>query len=270
MFLFPLVILGIICLVLIVINIVKYHIYFHPNKEDIRPLAMNQKGGAKNLHSTNISLKKETDTLHGWLFMQNEDYPTILFSHGNAGNISHRGEIIQTLCDLGTNVCIYDYHGYGHSTGRPSEANFYKAGEVFTEYLLNDLQIPLSNIIFMGESIGCCVATYLAQKYQSPKLILLSGFSSIKDLFYHFVVKSVSFLRFFSIFVNDFPTDKYLDQYHGQTLILHSKTDGLIPYEQAEANAKHTGCRLIEIEGTHNQPIFNKHTLNTMKKFMNL
>ena len=49
----------------------------------------------------------------------------IIFSHGNAGNISHRQDLYQTWINLGFNILAFDYRGYGKSTGSPSESGTY-------------------------------------------------------------------------------------------------------------------------------------------------
>ena len=64
----------------------------------------------------------DTARLHGWFFPLKGDPPTILFCHGNAGNISHRLDNVKKLLDQGVQVFIFDYRGYGKSTGRPSMA----------------------------------------------------------------------------------------------------------------------------------------------------
>ena len=210
-----------------------------------------------------IYVKNNKATIHGWLFQQRQQQQqsdkckTVLISHGNAGNISNRGKIIKLLYDIGVNVVIYDYQGYGKSTGHPSEDNFYSDGEKMVEYLITDLGVPMDDIILFGESIGCGVASYLAQKYSCPKVILLSGFSSIRDMF-HYI------LPYFSIFgclITEFPVNRYISRYKGDVLLLHSRDDELIPYCQAVKNSQFSNCQLIDIEGTHNHPILDSDVI---------
>jgi pimeloyl-ACP methyl ester carboxylesterase len=234
---------------------------------------LNQTGGKSksNIKCIDLMVKNETEDIHGWYFSQSPDYPTVLVSHGNAGNMSHREDLIQTLLDMKTNVCVYDYQGYGKSTGSPNEYHFYKDGEAILNYLLNDLKIPLSAIVMLGESIGSGVASYLAQKCQCSKLIILSGFSSIKDMFYHVLPQNLSFLGFIGFFVNEFPTSSFINKFKGHTLILHSKKDEIVPYDQAVKNAHNNdNYQLLEIGGTHNQPIYTDHVLDQIQKFIGL
>lgn len=266
------IVLGLITAVIVIIiiigfNMIKSCLLYHPIKSRLEtPKDLLQQIGGVTFQNINIDHKG--DHLNGWLFSQNKDAPTILLSHGNAGNISHRGYLIQMLCQMGANVCLYDYSGYGQSTGNPNEKQFYKDGEIMLKHLINNLHIPTDHIVLMGESIGCGVAAYLAQKYQNSKLILLSGFASIKLMFYHLIPNWLSFLKFFGSFVNEFPVDKYLSQFKGQTLILHSQTDGMIPYQQAVDNSNNKGCLLLEISGTHNRPIFTDDVLDKIRNFI--
>ena len=64
--------------------------------------------------------------LHGWYIPRQGSKRVLLFMHGNAGNISHRGESIAVFHRLGLNVLIFDYRGYGKSHGSPSERGLYQ------------------------------------------------------------------------------------------------------------------------------------------------
>lgn len=274
----------IILIIILVISYCKSFILYHPSKNHILSPELifddlKQIGGTLEKCQTKRDTESNSEfyeffvpngihKIHCWYFSQNINYPTVMISHGNGGNISHRSLIIKIFYNLGTNVCIYDYQGYGYSDGNPSEKNLYKDGETILEYLLDQLHIPMEKIILLGESIGSGVASYLAQKYQCPKLIIISGFSSIKSMFYHTLPKCLSFLMFIGIFINEFPTSYYIQKYKGKTLILHSKEDDIVPYDQALTNSKYHGCQLIDIGGTHNHPFFSTYVLDEILKFI--
>lgn len=255
----------------IILSYIKRRVLFFPSKDYITtPESILKKLNNPTNKFVNIVINRGQQELHGWYFIQNPDYPTILVSHGNGGNISYRENLIQTLCHLNTNVCVYDYQGYGESTGNPSETNFYNNGETMMDYLINDLHVPLNKIILLGESIGSGVASYLAQKYQCSKLIILSGFSSVKSMFYHLLPQKFSLFSFIGSIVNEFPTSSYLEKFDGHTLILHSKDDDIVPYEQAVINSGNTNCQLVNIGGTHNQPIIDEDVLEQMQEFISI
>lgn len=129
-------------------------------------------------------------TLHGWfahalveddISEENPPY-TILFCHGNAGNITHRLENVLLLAQLGLNVCIFDYRGYGKSEGRPNEQGVYNDAVAAYDYLLSREDVAKDKIVVFGRSLGGAVAVELATRKPCYKLILESTFSSVKDM----------------------------------------------------------------------------------------
>lgn len=254
-----------------VIDYTKYYILYHPVKEHINLFNF---GKITNSKITEINIINEDENIHGWFIQTTNDnfneYPTLLISHGNAGNISHRSQLIETLMPLKVNLCLYDYSGYGKSNGYPSENKFYSNLESVYNYLVKILKIPSDKIILFGESIGCAVASNLAYKLQTKKLILLSGFSSIKDMFEYKLPNCLSFLKFLSIFIYEFPSINNISKYNGNTLILHSKSDEMIPYQQAiNISQCNHNCQLLEIFGSHNNPIISETIIESMKLFIN-
>ena len=91
-------------------------------------------------------------TLHGWFIPARNPRATLLFCHGNAGNISHRMESIAIFHQLGLNVLIFDYRGYGQSEGSPSESGTYLDAEAAWDYLTQQRDIPPDQIILFGRA----------------------------------------------------------------------------------------------------------------------
>jgi uncharacterized protein len=276
-------VIALVCVIIafiILFNVILSFILYHPSKEQVAdPHQMISEtnvsktdvskpaGSGKNDIFNSFLLKNETCVINGWFFKQKNSSPTLLICHGNAGNMSNRSYLIRTMYQLGINVCIYDYPGYGLSTGHPNEKGFYQSGEKVLQYLMSTLHIPQESIILLGESIGCGVAAYLAQKYQCSKLILISGFTSVRDM-YDYLTRNWSILNYLGGLVHAYPVSTYLDQYKGHTMILHSRSDDIIPFEQAVQNAQHPRCQLVEIVGTHNYPIVTQDVLNKLHAFL--
>ena len=120
--------------------------------------------------------------LHGWLFSAPEKGPVLLFCHGNAGNISHRLENIRLLVDRGLQVFIFDYRGYGRSSGRPSEAGIYRDGLAAYDHLVQRLGISRGDIIAFGRSLGAAVALEIALQRKVRCLVMESAFTSTKGM----------------------------------------------------------------------------------------
>ena len=106
----------------------------------------------------------------------------LLFCHGNAGNISHRLESVEVFHRLGLSVLLFDYRGYGQSTGRPSENGLYRDGEAAWRYLRQTRRVDSLDVILYGRSLGGAVATYLAAQHRSGALIVESAFTSVPDV----------------------------------------------------------------------------------------
>lgn len=121
--------------------------------------------------------------LHGW-FVKSSDpkAATVLYFHGNAGNLSDRVEKVGMLAGLGLNVFIIDYRGYGLSDGKPSEKGIYKDAVAAFDYLLSRKDIDHKKIISYGASLGGVVAVDLATQRPLAALIVDSSFTSAKDM----------------------------------------------------------------------------------------
>jgi hypothetical protein len=107
---------------------------------------------------------------------------TVLFCHGNAGNISHRLRTIEKLRGLGLDTLIFDYRGYGRSEGRPSEAGLYADGRTAWDWLVNVKGTPPGRIVIWGRSLGSAVASQLAGEVRPAALILESAHTSVPDV----------------------------------------------------------------------------------------
>jgi fermentation-respiration switch protein FrsA (DUF1100 family) len=106
----------------------------------------------------------------------------ILYSHGNAGNLSHRGEGVRRRLNLlGKAVLIFDYPGYGKSGGRPTEAGCYAAADAGYDWLLA-AGVPGERVLLYGGSLGGAVAIDVAGRRPHHTLVLVSTFSSMKDM----------------------------------------------------------------------------------------
>lgn len=149
---------------------------------------------------------------------------TLLFSHGNGGNISHRISKIAILNKLGLDVFIYDYRGYGKSEGRASEAGIYLDAQSAYDYLTKEKGIAPDKIIAYGESLGAAVSVDLASKEKLKALILEGAFSRAKDIageVYPFLPSFLVYSKFDSMTkIRDITLPK---------LFIHSSNDEIVP-----------------------------------------
>lgn len=193
--------------------------------------------------------------LFGWLVPAEMPRGTVLFFHGNGGNISHRLESIKVFNQLGLNTFIFDYRGYGQSEGKTTEKGTYLDAQAAWRYLVEKENVDPATIIFFGRSLGGAIAAWLAQDHEPQSLILESVFTSVQDMaanLYPFLpVKLLS--RF------NYSTLDYLQRVTCPILVVHSPADEIIPFAQGRRlyEKAHEPKEFMELTGTHNEGFMN-------------
>lgn len=188
--------------------------------------------------------------VHGWYLPGAEDARTLLFLHGNAGNISHRLDSLRIFHALGLNVLIIDYSGFGRSDGTPGEDRTYADARLAWDYLTGARGVSAERIVVFGRSLGAGVATWLATRVTPGALILESAFTSAPDLarkYYPiFPVRWLARIRYDSA--------SRLPSVSAPLLIVHSRDDEIVPFAHGEALYElATGPKqFLEIRGDHN------------------
>jgi pimeloyl-ACP methyl ester carboxylesterase len=125
---------------------------------------------------------EDRQRLHGWLVApQAPLIGHILFCHGNAGNIADRIFNARLLCAAGFEVLLFDYRGYGYSTGTPDEQGTYRDARAARAALLDQPGTDPGRMFYLGESLGGAIALCLALASPPRGLILQSAFSSIRQ-----------------------------------------------------------------------------------------
>lgn len=191
--------------------------------------------------------------LNAWYIPGLPGKDTLLFLHGNGGNISHRLSKIAFFHSLGINILIFDYRGYGLSTGSPSEQGLYQDATASYRYLTESLGIPGERIILYGESLGAAVALELATKVRVKGLILEGAFTSVPDMSRHVFF----FIPGFFI-KNKFDSFSKIDKTEAPKLFIHSRNDEIVPFSMGQRlfeKAKEPKA-FLEIHGGHNDVSF--------------
>jgi uncharacterized protein len=191
--------------------------------------------------------------LHGWFAALPAARATVLFFHGNGGNISHRLERIAIFRRLGLSTFLIDYRGYGSSDGRPSEEGTYRDARAAWRYLTETRGIDAEGIILYGESLGGAVATRLAAARTAGAIVVESSFTSLPDLgaeLYPWLP-----VRWISRYV--YPSAENLARVHAPVLVIHSRQDEIIPFHHGHAlyTAAHEPKAFLEIHGGHNDGV---------------
>eukprot|EP00761_Pharyngomonas_kirbyi_P013282 gb/GECH01013309.1/.p1 GENE.gb/GECH01013309.1/~~gb/GECH01013309.1/.p1 ORF type:complete len:291 (+),score=70.32 gb/GECH01013309.1/:1-873(+) len=200
--------------------------------------------------------------IHCWYIRQADPHvqfsaPTILYFHGNAGNISHRLQNVRDLYRLGYNIFLVSYRGYGLSRGAPSESGLQRDAEAALEYLSRQRRdIDGKKIFVFGRSLGGAVGIHLARKHQEKiaGLIIENTFTCIPDIIDHVL----PFLRFFKwLSWNHWNSIQAVGHITKPILFLSGGQDELVPpqmmrqlYNRCYSPRKQ--LRVLEA-GTHNE-----------------
>lgn len=165
--------------------------------------------------------------LNGWFVPGNGKSATLLWFHGNAGNIADRVDNIALLHDrLGISIFIFDYRGYGRSEGSVSEEGTYRDAEAALAYLRSRKDVDPAKIVFFGRSLGAAVAVELAAKEPCAGLILESPFTSVKEMADSaFPLFPVGFF-----FKTKYDALSKIKQVKVPVLILHGDRDEIVPF----------------------------------------
>jgi hypothetical protein len=194
--------------------------------------------------------------LNGWYIPTKGSRATLLFCHGNAGNISHRIEAIDMFCSIGLDVFIFDYRGYGRSQGSPTEKGLHADAHAAYTYLIDKRKLNEGTIVVYGKSLGANVAVELCSKIRPAALISESAFTSAlemgKKLFPFLPIKWFITIKYDALSkIKDITVPK---------LIIHSEDDEIIPFHQGRKlfEASPEPKEFYPMRGGHNEAIFQE------------
>lgn len=216
------------------------------------------KGGAMTPADVGLdfeSLRLKTsdgESLACW-FVPSEDgtgRSAVLFCHGNAGTMEDRLGALRLFHDMGHSVLIFDYRGYGHSSGQPSEKGTYLDAMAGWVHLTGKRGFPETCITIYGRSLGGAVAAWLASRTMPGALVIESSFTSAPDM----AASMFPYLPSRLLCRFRYDTDKRLREVRCPVLIAHSEDDEMIPFEHARSlySAASEPKVLIPVQGGHN------------------
>ena len=188
--------------------------------------------------------------LSGWYIPVESSEFTVLFCHGNGGNIAHRLDSINIFHDLGLSCFIFDYRGYGSSEGKPNEQGTYLDAGAAYKWLREEKKMPPNNIIIFGRSLGGSIAAQLAGQVKARALVIESAFTSYADIgqkFYPYMP-----VRWFARF--SYRTIDYIKNVDCPVMLIYSRNDDIVPFEFGPElyKAANDPKEFVEIFGSHN------------------
>jgi fermentation-respiration switch protein FrsA (DUF1100 family) len=190
--------------------------------------------------------------LHGWWVPAAGATATVLFCHGNGGNIGSRVDTLRILHEFGVNVFAFDYRGYGRSRGIPSEHGTRKDALAAYEVVrarYHDTEAP--PVIVYGRSLGGAIAMQLASEQPTLGVVVESAFSSMLDMAAHLY----PFVPYRWLGRYRFDTARAAASVLAPKLIAHSTEDELIPITMSEGifAAAAEPKQYYELRGGHSE-----------------
>lgn len=207
-------------------KLVKNFLFFPQSQWDDQP----ENWGLRH-EEVMIPVTKDSEISALWFPQDGEARETIILPHGNAGNISHRLFKVAPLIKKGFQVLLFDYRGYGKSTGDiNNEEDLYKDGEAALNWLKEKKGIEPQSVVVLGESVGCAVALELAVRYPVKAVILESPFTSLRDMAKtHYPLMPAFLVKGFEL--NNLEKVK---QIKAPLLHIHGTRDSICPFSMGE------------------------------------
>lgn len=194
--------------------------------------------------------------IHAWYAAADSTAPTLVWSHGNGGNIAGRGEILLALRARGLNVLAYDYRGYGKSEGAPNEDGVYR--DALAAYDSERARGTVAErIVCFGESLGGAVSIRLATERACAGVAVVSTFTSLRD------VARSHFGPLAALAGSRFDSLARVHELAVPLLIAHGDHDEIVPFalgEQLYAAAREPK-QFLRIDGAHHNDIFASRDL---------
>lgn len=166
--------------------------------------------------------------IHGWYAAHPEARATVLFFHGNAGNLSYRREMVADLRALPANVLAIDYRGYGRSEGAPNEEGLYRDARAAYEWLR--ARTPPERIVLLGKSLGAGPACELAAELPCGGLVVQSAFTRAPDM----ASRVLPLFPARWVMKTKFDNLSKVARASCPKLFIHSRADEIVPFGMAE------------------------------------
>ena len=246
----------IICLV---IFLSQRKLLYHPNEN-------NYLDENKLTHKIEKVFVKSDNQLIGWYHFKDRKYKTLLFFHGNAGNLQNRIYKLNEIAELELNYLIIAYRGFSGNEGKPTEEGLYNDSMAAKRWL-NSNSIDDSNIILYGESLGTAVAVDLGSKFPFAGIILESPFTSMVELskiYYPYLPVSL-------LLKDRYDSINKISKITFPKLVMHGDKDNIVPFSM--------GKRMFESfsepkfsyfkSGDDHMMDFDQELLGNIKNFIN-
>lgn len=203
--------------------------------------------------------------LTSWYHPSNAQKGTLLFLHGNAGNITTRVKMVLPYLQNGYGAFLLEYRGYSTNPGKPSMQGLLADADAAWEFLTKEEKIPTNEIIVMGESLGSGIAVHLASTRPIGKLILQSPYTSLTDVGrYQYPYLPVQWFLY-----DRYPAEEWIHKVHVPLLILHGDQDDVIPISFAQILFKQANepKKFVILKGKRHD-LFSPELVEVVQRFL--
>ena len=217
-------------LLILIYFVITVVVYFFQRKLLYHPFSpqITGKGLIHNFETINFKTSDNFE-LKGWFHLKNSNKKTILFLHGNAGNLDNRIDKLNSLGSLDINFLIIAWRGYSGNPGKPSETGLYKDALGGIEWL-NKKGISNDRIILYGESLGTAITTEVAQNENFAGIILEAPFTSMVDM----GQKIYPFFPERFLLKDKYESKNKIKNIKSPILVLHGRKDKIVPFYMGE------------------------------------
>jgi fermentation-respiration switch protein FrsA (DUF1100 family) len=236
-------IIGIIVIyasVLILLFIFQRSLMYHPQEN-------NYFGDKLEVEIEKVKIKTSDDIdLLGWFHKKDlKKFKTIVYFHGNAGNLENRIYKLNHFKDMDVNFLIIAWRGFSGNSGKPTEKGLYNDAKRAIIWL-KKLGLTEKDIVIYGESLGTGVATEIAQNSNFAGLVLETPFTSMIDAaknFYPYIPVSL-------LLKDKYDNQNKIKNINIPVLVMHGEVDQIVPFWM--------GKRIFEIANEPKYSYFTK------------
>lgn len=245
--------------ILFIIFLTQRKLIYHPNVNNYLDENLNHK-----IEKVLITTK-DGITLRSWFHKKKDVKDTLLFFHGNAGNLKNRIYKLNHLSKLEINYLIVSYRGFDGNKGNPNEKGIYIDAKAAVEWL--KLQnINESNILLYGESLGTAVAVEIGKNKIFKGIILESPFTSMTDVAkIHYPYFPVKYLL-----KDKFDTINKIKKINFPILVMHGKKDTIVPFFMGKKVYESANFPKFNFFSNYDDHMldFNEELLKTLNSFV--
>ncbi len=243
---------GAYCIALLAMYVFQRDLMYFPTHANPSPVEVGLSGVSVEQLPTS-----DGETIVAWFSAAKQGRPTVLFLHGNGGEIASRADRFSAYQAAGFGVMFVSWRGYGGSSGTPSELGLVLDANTAYDWLVSNGVEPTS-IAVVGESLGTGVAVQIAAKRSVGALILGAPYTATSDV----AAQRYPWLPVQLLMKDQFRSIEFIDAVTAPTLIIHGTADTVIPFHFGRRlfDAAETAKTFIELEGQGHGLLFQPTT----------